>query len=420
MRVLVIGINYDPEPVGIGPFTTGTAQALAAAGHEVEVLTAKPYYPAWRIDVAWRRPFYGRSHEGGVAITRCPLYVPRRDGGLRRIVHHASFAAALLPIAIARARRFRPDLVLAIAPSLVSAPVARLAARMVGARLWLHIQDFEVEAAFATGLLGGDTALARLAERFEAGQLRAPDRTSSISPQMCRKLGAKGVARDRIVEFRNWADLGAIQPLAGPSPYRARWAITERHVALYSGNIANKQGIEVVIEAARLLRHRQDLVFVICGEGPNRANLEKLAAGLGNVQLHDLQPRERLGDLLGLATVHLLPQVVGAADLVLPSKLANMLASGRPLVATAAPGTGLAAEVEGVGLATLPGDAAAFAAAITALLDDPAEHARRCHAARQRAEERWSRQALLAGFLGEVERLAAPASAQTIEASLPR
>ena len=53
MRILVVGINYDPEPVGIGPYTTATAQALAAAGHKVEVLTGKPYYPAWRADPAY-------------------------------------------------------------------------------------------------------------------------------------------------------------------------------------------------------------------------------------------------------------------------------------------------------------------------------------------------------------------------------
>ena len=96
------------------------------------------------------------------------------------------------------------------------------------------------------------------------------------------------------------------------------------HVALYSGNIANKQGLETVIEAARQLAHRDDIVFVIAGEGPNRVALQKLAAGLGNVQFRDLQPAERMADFLSLASVHLLPQIVGAADLVLPSKLTNM------------------------------------------------------------------------------------------------
>ncbi|HET8612497.1 MAG TPA: glycosyltransferase, partial [Sphingomonas sp.] len=114
---------------------------------------------------------------------------------------------------------------------------------------------------------------------------------------------------------------------------------------------------------------------------------------------------ERLGELLGLADVHLLPQIVGAADLVLPSKLTNMLASGRPVVATAAPGTGLADEVEGCGIVTPPGDAAAFAAAIERLIDDPGERARLGRAARTRAEERWSRAGVLGRFTADLDRL---------------
>jgi colanic acid biosynthesis glycosyl transferase WcaI len=88
-------------------------------------------------------------------------------------------------------------------------------------------------------------------------------------------------------------------------------------VAIYSGNIANKQGIEIVVEAARLLRHRKDLMFVVCGNGPNRARLIESSADLDNIQFHDLQPRAP-ADLLGMASVHLLPQIAGAADLVPP------------------------------------------------------------------------------------------------------
>ena len=405
MRILIVGINYDPEPVGIGPYSAAMARALAAEGHEVEVLTGKPYYPAWRVEPEWRRPLYRRTREDGVTVTRCPLYVPKRDGGLKRIIHHASFAAALLPVALRAAFRFKPQLVINIAPSMISTPIARLIARLSGGKLWLHIQDFEVEAAFATKLLKADSTLGRIAAGFEARQLRAPDRVSTISPQMRRKLAEKGVPDERIVEFRNWAEVDTIRPLAGLSPYRAEWGVTTPHVAFYSGNIANKQGIEIIVEAAKLLRRREDLTFVICGEGPNRTNLEKLATDLGNIRLHDLQPKSRLSDLLGMATVHLLPQLAGAADLVLPSKLTNMLASGRPVIATADPGTGLADEVEGAGIVIPPGDAQAMADAIEQLLDDPERAASLGKAARIRAEERWSKDAIIGRFMGQVSTL---------------
>jgi colanic acid biosynthesis glycosyl transferase WcaI len=407
MRILVLGINHAPEPVGIGPYTAGAVAALAAAGHQVRLVTAKPYYPGWALDPAALRPLYQREQEDGVEVRRCPLYVPRNPSGSRRMAHHLSFALAALPPMLAAAARFRPDLVLTVAPSLLSAPIAKLAAMLARARLWIHVQDFEVEAAFATGLLEGGGLLGQFARRFERAVLRSAQTVSSISPQMCRRLEQKGVSPERVVEFRNWAETDRITPLAHPSGYRAEWGLGNRHVALYSGNIGIKQGIEILVEAAHRLAGREDIVFVVCGQGPNLAQLEARAAGLTNIQFRPLQPAGRMGALLGLASVHLLPQRAGAADLVLPSKLANMLASGRPVVATAAPGTGIAREVEGCGVITPPGDPSAMADAIVALIDDGERAASMGMAARDRAECCWSRRAILEGFVGRVGTAAA-------------
>ena len=274
-----------------------------------------------------------------------------------------------------------------------------LAARLAGARLWIHVQDFEVEAALATGLMRPGSKAAALARWTENKLLRLGDHVSTISPQMCARLIAKGISPQRVFEMRNWADARFAPDPTGAAALRAEWELGTRHVALYSGNIARKQGIEVLVEAARLLAHRTDIAVVICGEGPNRAELEQRAAGLANVQLRDLQPAARMGALLSLADVHLLPQIAGAADLVLPSKLTNMLASGRPVIATTEPGTGLYAEVDGCGLITPPGDAQALAAATAALIDDPALRARMGEAALRRAAARWSKPAIIAGAL---------------------
>lgn len=394
MDLLIIGLNYAPEPVGIGPYTAGLAEAMAGRGHRVSAIAGKPYYPQWR-----RYPGQPRgvttSCESGVAVTRVPHYIPRVPTGPKRIAHHASFAGRAVLPALRKAGA-GCDLVFAVAPSLISVPLAAAAAQRAGAPLWIHVQDFEVDAAIATGLMRPGTRASRAATGLEQRVLARADMVSTISPQMCARLTEKGVPADRIFELRNWSNMAATAPSAGT--YREDWGIGDRHVALYSGNIANKQGIEIVIEAARMVRYRDDLVFVICGEGPNRSRLADLASDLPNVQLHDLQPAKRLGELLALASVHLLPQIAGAADLVLPSKLTNMLASGRPVVATAAPGTGLHAEVEGCGVATPPGDSAAFAEAITALIDDGDKRHRLGQAAVERAEQRWSRDAIIDRF----------------------
>jgi colanic acid biosynthesis glycosyl transferase WcaI len=405
MKLLILGINRAPEPIGIAPYTTELGRWLAARGHEVAMVSAQPYYPAWRVSDGYPKHRWTRAVEDGVSVTRCPIYVPANPSGARRIAHHASFAAnALLPT-VRRAQELRPDVIMAIAPSLLAAPVALAAARLMGGRTWLHVQDLEVDAAFATGLLDAASAVAYRASSFEAWLLRRFDRVSTISSRMGERLMDKGVAGDRIVEFRNWADTEKIFPLAKISSYRSRWNITTPHVALYSGNLANKQGIEIVIEAAHHLRNRSDVTFVICGEGSSRDRVAAEVTNLTNVQLHDLQPREMLGELLGLATVHLLPQVAAAADLMLPSKLTNILASGRPVIASASPGTSLATEVDGCGVVTPPGDSSAFASGIVALLDNSERYAAAAAAARARAVERWSRDAILTQVERELESL---------------
>lgn len=393
MKILVVGLNYAPEPVGIAPYTTGLAQGLALRGHDVSVVAGEPYYPQWQ---RYGGLPIGRasSMENGVKITRVPHYIPSDPTGLKRIMHHASFAAsALLPSSKEAGKGI--DLVFAVAPSLLSVPIAAWAARRAQAPLWLHVQDFEVEAAFATGLLEEKSFAARAARSLEERVLRMADIASSISPQMCAKLEEKGIPSNAVYQLRNWTNSDINWNAADPRSYRIEWGIGDREVALYSGNIANKQGLEIVIEAARTLKYRQDLVFVVCGEGPNRSKLQLLAAGLDNIQFHDLQPLDRMADFLSLASVHLLPQLKGAADLVLPSKLTNMLASGRPVLATAAAGSGLFDEVEGCGINTEPGDANALALGLTSLLDDTNLRSRLGANARRRAGERWSQPAII-------------------------
>ena len=398
LRIAILGLNYAPEEIGIARYTTDMAVALAARGHRVEVIAGKPYYPQWATYLPYRVRGWLHATERGVAITRCPHYVPAEPNGRRRIAHLATFALAALGPAlrlVLRRPAARPQVVICVVPALLSLPVAWLAAWLAGARLWVHIQDFEVEAAFATKLITSYGSVAKWAEALEGQLLRLADRISTISPQMCARLEQKGIAPERVIQIRNWADEPRADSLDATRSLRNDWGLGDNHVALYSGNIANKQGIAILIEAARQAAHRPDITWVICGQGPYRAGLEAQAAGLGNIQFHDLQPAGHLRELLAMAAVHLLPQLPGAADLVLPSKLTNMLASGRPVVATAERGTGLFDEVQGCGVVTPPGDAAALASTVCELVDDPERRRELGLAARRRARERWARERII-------------------------
>jgi len=400
MEILIVGPNYAPEPVGVGPCTTGMAEMLAKAGHQVRVVCGTPSYPQWKVIPRYRRLRLWRAVENGVKIIRLPHYVPSVPNGLRRLLHLGSFAVLAFLVVSALIVRRRPSAVVAIIPSSMAAIAARLCAGLFRLPFWVHVQDLEAEMAIATGQIGGSSWALRLARAVQRMALGG-DRVSSISPAMCRHLADKRVSRHDIVEFPNWARPD-VAPIDQPSPYRAEWKIDRPFVALYSGNIAAKQGVEIIARTAHLLAHRRDPMFVICGDGPRKRELADSVADCDNIRFYDLQPADRLADLLGLATIHLLPQIAGAADLVLPSKLPNMLASGRPVVATVSPQTDLGRELRGCGLIVPPDDAHAFADAIARLLNDEALREKLGRAAHGKAVERWSKQAILAGFEREL------------------
>jgi colanic acid biosynthesis glycosyl transferase WcaI len=360
----------------------------------VTVFASHPFYPDWKFDPDSNSGWWRTEALDGVTVHRCPIYLPKKFNALTRLIHYGSFAISCLFPAIFCAFQKRPDIVVNVAPTLLSGPAALLSAKISGAKSWLHMQDFEVEAGFATKQMDSQGLLARMAFKFEKLCINAFDRASSSSPEMCRKLVTKGREPDTVYEFRNWSDIENIYPLENSS-YRTEWGIKTRHVALYSGSIAQKQGIDMLIDVAKILSARKDITFIICGNGPNREMLEKAAAGTDNLLFRELQPKEHLNQLLNLATIHLLPQKADAADLLLPSKLTNMLASGRPVVAGTAPETGLAREMKGCGLAVEPENPEAMARAIENLMDDSALWKESAKAARLRALEIGSRTTIM-------------------------
>lgn len=406
-RILVVGVNYAPENIGTGKYTGEMCEWLAAQGHEVRMVTAPPYYPAWSVWPEYRGRGFCREQRHGVDVLRGPMWVPTHPRGATRMLHLASFALSSA-VNLAASLLWRPELVFNIAPTLASAPAAWAYARMTNAKSWLHVQDFEVDAAMDMGIVQAGR-LRRAALAAERWLLRRFDVVSSISPKMLERLADKGVAADRIVSFPNWADIDAIVPLERPSPYRAELGIPDDAVvALYSGNMGMKQGLELVGEAAHALANEPGFHFVLGGQGPGRAELERQCQGLPNVHFLGLQPGARLSDWLGLADIHLLPQRADVADLVMPSKLTGMLASGRPTVATAAHGTGVAVALQGRGVVTPPGDAARFAEALRQLARDPGQRAQLGAASRAYAESTLSRQSVLQGLNASIAKALRP------------
>ncbi len=371
MRILIHGMNHAPEFTGVGRYTGEIVAHLAAQGHEVCVVTAPPHYPEWRVGNGYSTGRWSRETLDGATVYRCPLYLAREMRGVKRAFAALSFALSSAPVVLWQALRRRPQVVLMLEPTLLGAPFALLAGRLVGARLVLQVQDLEVDAAFAMGHLKGQL-LADAAAGFERLMRGGFDRVITISHRMAERIRAKGVRADRITVIRNWVDVEKIRPLGRPSAYRAELGLAGgTFVALYAGALGAKQGVNLLIEAARGLRDRTDIVFVVAGDGPMRGALEAAAVGLPNLLLLPFQPEERFSEFLGLADVHLMPQEKGAADLMLPSKLGGMLASGRPILVTADPGTELSDFLGSAAVCTAPGDVEAMIAALLTLAERP-------------------------------------------------
>jgi len=331
MKILIYGVNYAPELTGIGKYSGEMAVWLAEQGYEVRVVTAPPYYPEWKVDTAYANT-YRKEVLDDVQVHRYPLYVPEKPSGLKRIIHLASFAFSSFPVML-RQVFWKPDVVMVIEPPLFCAPMAWLTARLSGGKCWLHIQDFEVDAAFDLGIIpfAWMKSTVLLVERWLTKRF---DAVSTISQSMMIRSQDKGVKAP--VFFPNWADLSNIQyDEVGRQSFRAEHYISDEKVlCLYSGNIAVKQGLNTVLEAANLLPSIQ---FMICGEGANKQNIEARSREmrLHNVMFFPLQALDRLAAMLRAADIHMVIQKTEAADLVLPSKLTNILAVGGVAIVTA-------------------------------------------------------------------------------------
>jgi colanic acid biosynthesis glycosyl transferase WcaI len=399
-RLLIYGINYAPELTGVGKFTGEMCKWLAERGYAIRVITAPPYYPMWAVGAGYSAYRYHREQLNGVDVWRCPLWVPRHPTGMRRVLHLASFALSSLPVALI-AGLWKPDLVLVIQPTALCIPGALVLARLSGAKSWLHVHDFEVDVALELGLLKARHLIRNAAFAFETFLMRRFDHISTISQQMlshaAAKLGANG---HRPLLFLNWIDIADVYPLEYPSPLRSRMGYGEKDVVvLYSGSMGAKQGLGLLLQAADRLRHCQTIRFVLCGDGAARTRLEDDAKRLQlpNLRFLPLQPVGELNGLLNMADIHVLVQRERASDLLLPSKLTGMLASGRPTIATAAPGTAIAEMIKEArcGEVVPPENIEALAQTIEDLANDPERRRRLGRSARGYAERHFDKNKVL-------------------------
>lgn len=357
MKILIYGLNYYPEQTGIGKYSGEMAEWFAAQGHDVKVIASPPYYPQWRLPVSYRN-WYHKEYVNGVEIYRCPLYVPKgKVTTLKRLLHLLSFTFSSLPM-LAFRFKWQPHVVINVVPALFTTPAAMLFSKIISAKLVLHIQDFESDAMFGLGM-AKKGFIARSWSRVERFLLRRATRITTISKAMIENAVSKGANSETALFFPNWSEISRFESVKGVREFKASLSLPKgKTLVLYSGNIGKKQGLDLIVRAAKL-KQSQGLHFVICGDGAAKLELQALAAesGLGNISFLPLQPYEKLPQLLALADVHLVIQNAGVADAVLPSKLTNILAVGGNAVITTSADTEmgkLITDYEGIAVMVKP------------------------------------------------------------------
>jgi colanic acid biosynthesis glycosyl transferase WcaI len=343
MRILIFGINYAPELTGIGKYTGEMAAWLAKKGNQVSVVTALPYYPEWNIHPEYKGKWWTKEFLNNVTLYRCPLYVPKQVTPVERIIHEFSFLLAILPVWIGILFQKKYDVVICVSPPFHLGILPMLYSKLRGSKIVTHVQDLQVDAAKDLGMIKNQTVL-DIMFRLENIILNNSSAVSTISPGMMDKIISKGIAPSKMLLFPNWVDENEIKPLSAEHSLREEFGIgKEIKVILYSGNLGEKQGLEIIVDVAEAFRKRDDVLFLIVGSGGGKDNLIRLVndAGLPNIKFLPLQPYEKLSALLATADLHLVMQKKSASDLVMPSKLTAILAAGGCPIVTASKGTSL-------------------------------------------------------------------------------
>lgn len=372
-RILVLCPHFSPDVAPTGEVMTSIVGALADRGHELTVVTALPWYRNHRVEDGWGgRPWRQQRTSWGRIIRLHPFPTDKTNIPARAVAFGGFTGMAGI---FALFTRPRPDVVLVMSPPLPLGLAGWLTGLFRRVPFVFNIQDVFPDVAVEVGAITNRHVIraAEIVERFLYRRARAVTVLSEdLRDNVAGKLGRHRPERVRVIP--NFVDTERIRPLPRENSYRDQYALGDRTVVLYAGNVGYSQSIDLVLAAARRFADRDDLVFVVNGGGSALDDLKNQAHGLENVRFIEMQPRDRLSEVLAAGDIHVIPLKRGLARSSVPSKLYSILAAGRPVLASVDPGTEVATTVERAqaGLCVAPEDPEAFCDALAELLEDRA------------------------------------------------
>ncbi|MGB8380709.1 MAG: glycosyltransferase [Dermatophilaceae bacterium] len=343
MRVLIIGINFYPEPTGVAPYTTALAEALFRAGHSTRVITGVPHYPSWR-NVTDFRGLRRAESVRGIRVVRRRHYIANGGRGFSRLAMELSFGVSAV-----LERWHRPEVVLCVSPALFASALVMIRAKLSPSRpaVALWVQDLYGPGASELGASAG--RVAATVGFVEGFIMKRADSVSIIHERFRRYVVAhRNVPPGKVVVNRNW------QRIRGTSisdrrirEFRCQMGWMQNEiVALHSGNMGAKQGLETIVDAAKVAALRGSAVkFVLMGDGSQRRSLQNRAGDCGNLEFVSPVSEEDYETALAGSDILIICERSGLRETSVPSKLTSYLGAGKPIVAAIDPDGATADEV---------------------------------------------------------------------------
>lgn len=324
MNITIISNNYYPEDSGIGLYSSGMADFLAKT-HNVKVITAMPYYPQWEIYSEYKdKPKFYRETINNVEVLRFKQYTPKNPTFLKRIFQMCHFFIGSI-VNVLKIKK--NDVVIVVMPFTISIILGRLVKLFKGGKLIVHVQDFEFDAAFETGLSKKSGVIAKLIFHIERFLLNRADTVSTISYGMLKKLETKTSSSTSY--FPNWIDYSKINPeTAKPN----KLFDPNKFNILYSGNIGAKQDWDFFIDFVKACQEINKVHIYLIGEGAKREEVVDKIKNFSNCTYFPPVRYVELNDLLCNADLHILFQKSTVVDTVMPSKILGMMASAKPSI----------------------------------------------------------------------------------------
>jgi glycosyltransferase involved in cell wall biosynthesis len=365
VRVCYFNRSYWPDTGATGQLLTELAEDLVSI-HGMQVTVVAGYPPTSAGTMA------ASEVRNGVRVIRARGTRLSQRSFAGRATNYVTYFLSALWIAL---RLSKQDVTVA----LTDPPIIGLAALAARPRrgMVFYCQDIFPQVAGLLEDFKSDFINDSL-ERLNRFLVRRASRIVSLGDTMSSRL-VEGKRADpaKITVIQNWADTSAIVPSDKANEFSRAHGLDQQFVVLHAGNIGLSQNLDVVLDAAEILKPRTDIVIVFIGDGNRREVLESAARtrGLDNVRFIPFQPRASLRWTYATSDVCLVSLKPGLAGYIVPSKLYPILAAGRPYIAAVEPLTEVAALTaqHGCGVMVTPGDAAALAASIVRLADNRSE-----------------------------------------------